>query len=137
MSKQSARDNDAPLSLMLRRAENILRQRLQPALEVEGLGFEHWQIMAVLLARPGIRMSDIAGAAVLPPATLTRHMDRLVEQALVIRRIDQDDKRAIVAALSTRGEKYANLLRAIEQEVIAALGPRHYTSLIGELARLA
>ncbi|HEY3736728.1 MAG TPA: MarR family transcriptional regulator [Jatrophihabitans sp.] len=137
MSKQAAQDSDAALSLILRRAENSLRQRLQPALDVEGLLFEHWQIMAVLLAKPGLRMSAIADAAVLPPATLTRHMDKLVEHALVIRRIDPDDKRSTVVALSARGATFAGQLRAVEQELVSSLGPKHYTSLVGELTRLS
>jgi DNA-binding MarR family transcriptional regulator len=92
----------------------MLRLTLAPVLDAEELLFEHWQIMAVLLARPGLRMSELAEAAVLPAASLTRHMDRLVERAVVIRRIDPDDKRSIVAALSVMGQALAQRLSQLE-----------------------
>jgi len=127
----------ASLSLLLKHADRALRQRLQPVLDAEDLLVEHWQIMAVLLAQPGLRMSDIAGAAVVPAATLTRHMDRLVERALVVRRIDPDDKRRVVAALSPMGERLAQRLRTEEQAVEVALavglGQRRYAGLVREL----
>jgi DNA-binding MarR family transcriptional regulator len=109
-----ARPDDESLSLRLKRAERTLRLTLAPVLDAEELLFEHWQIMAVLLARPGLRMSELAEAAVLPAASLTRHMDRLVERAVVIRRIDPDDKRSIVAALSVMGQALAQRLSQLE-----------------------
>lgn len=109
------------LGLLLRQSEHAIRHVLQPFLDAEDLLFEHWQVLSVLRARPGLRMSEIADAAVLPPATLTRHMDRLVERALVVRRIDPADKRRVVAALSARGEALASELTEVEREVEAAL----------------
>ena len=69
-----------------------------------------------MLERPGLRMTELAEAAVLPAATLTRHVDRLVERALVIRRIDPDDRRRAVVALSGRGEQMARRLREVESD---------------------
>ena len=103
------------LTLRLKHAEQALRGRLAPMLEAEGITFEHWQILASLLEDPGQRMTELAEASVLPAATLTRHVDKLVERALVVRRIDSDDKRRVVAALSSRGERLARRLRDVEQ----------------------
>jgi DNA-binding MarR family transcriptional regulator len=103
------------LTLRLKRAEHLLRQRLKPALDAEGLHIEHWQILAVLVTRPGLRMSDLSEAAVLPPASLTRHVDKLVERALIIRRIDPNDKRSVVVALSAMGKAVAERLFAVER----------------------
>jgi DNA-binding MarR family transcriptional regulator len=113
--------SEGSLSLRLKRAERTLRLELAPVLDAEYLLFEHWQIMAVLLARPGLRMSELAEAAVLPAASLTRHMDRLVERALVIRRIDPDDKRSIVAALSVMGQALAKRLSKLETKVALSI----------------
>ena len=132
----SLESDDSP-SLLLRRAEHALRMRIQPALDAEGLAFEHWQILAVLLARPGSRMSDIADAAVVPAATLTRHMDRLVERALVVRRIDPGDKRSTVAALSAMGRVLAQSLRELERAGVSSLAEgsadSRIAALVGEL----
>lgn len=123
------------LALQLRRGAHELGQRLIPSLHEHGLSPEHWQIVSVLLARPGIGMSELAAAAVLPAATLTRHMDRLVERALVVRRIDPADKRRVVAALSPRGHAIASTIRAaehrIEQEWVARLDPATRAALTG------
>jgi DNA-binding MarR family transcriptional regulator len=114
------RAEDVSVSLRVKRAEQMVRAHLAPVLDAEGLLFEHWQIMAALSARPGLRMRDLAEAAVLPPASLTRHMDRLVERALAIRRIDPDDKRSIIAALSVLGQSLAERLSRLESSL--ALG---------------
>jgi DNA-binding MarR family transcriptional regulator len=130
------RTEHVSLSLLLKRSEHALRQRLQPTLDAEELLFEQWQIVAVLAEQPGLRMSEIADTAVVPAATLTRHMDRLVERALVIRRIDPDDKRRVVAALSPLGHALAERVRGVEQAIEASLanglGGERYDELVRE-----
>jgi len=115
--------DQACLTLRLKQAEHDLRRTMQPVLSGEGLIFEHWQILAVLAEQPGARMSDVAQAAFVAPATLTRYMDRLVEQALVVRRIDPQDKRSAVVALSVRGDALAARLRRLEQQALPAWLP--------------
>lgn len=115
--------DDVSLTLRLKRAEHELRRTMQEVLSAEGLLFEHWQIIAVLSERPGSRMSDIAQAALLPPATLTRYMDRLVDRALVIRRIDPRDKRRAIVALSALGADLAGRLHRIERQALPSWLP--------------
>lgn len=107
----------ASLAVLLRHAENRIRERLQPALSEAGLTLDHWRILSVLHERPGLRMTAIAAAAVVPNATLTRHVDALVERSLVVRRIDPEDKRRVAAALSARGEALVARLREEERAV--------------------
>ena len=104
-------------TLRLKRAELSMRRSLGPVLDAEHVTFEHWQVLAALLEHPGIRMTDLAEAAVLPAATLTRHVDRLVERALIIRRVDPADRRRAVVALSARGEHLATRLHELESRV--------------------
>ena len=106
-------------SLRLRRAEHALRRRLPPVLDEHEIGFEHWLVLAALAESPGLRMSDLAETSVLPPATLTRHVDRLIERALVVRRIDAEDRRIVLVALSSRGEGLAAQLLAVEEHAQA------------------
>ena len=109
-------------TLRLKQAELFLRRALGHVLEAEDITFEQWQVLAALLERPGIRMTDLAEAAVLPAATLTRHVDRLVERALVIRRVDPGDKRSAVVALSSRGKHLAGRLRQLESNADVSTG---------------
>ncbi len=111
------------LAVRVRQVEAGLRRVLQPILDEQGLAMDHWRIIAVIGDEPGLTMSEIATAAVVPAASLTRHVDRLVAQGIVVRRIDPDDRRRAVAALSPHGAAYADRLRAAERSVApGALG---------------
>lgn len=131
----------AGLSLLLKHAEQAIRQRMQPTLDQHGLTYDHWRILAVLELQPGLAMSTIADAAVVPAATLTRLVDRLTETAMVVRRIDRADKRRALVALSPRGESVTADLRAVEDrmaaEVAAALGAERAAALQRDLTVLA
>lgn len=131
----------AGLSLLLKHAEQAVRQRLQPVLDAYGITWDHWRILAVLEVQPGLTMSTIADAAVVPAATLTRLVDRLAEIALVVRRIDRADKRRALVALSPRGADVAAAIREVEDrvtaELAAALGPERSAALHRDLAVFA
>ncbi|NIK58462.1 MarR family winged helix-turn-helix transcriptional regulator [Kribbella shirazensis] len=109
------------LLLALKRAEREIELGLQPLLDEFGLTIEQWRIMAVLRDEPGQPMSVLAESAVLPAASLTRHVDKLVERGLVLRRIHPDDKRRIVTALSPVGgtvaDRLADVQRSLEADV--------------------
>lgn len=115
------------VALVLKRAEQAVRERVQPLLDESGLSLEHWRILAVLHDQPGLPMSPLAEGAVVPAATLTRHVDKLVELGLVVRRIDPADRRRAVTALAPRGATYVARLRDAEREaeqsVLAAIVP--------------
>jgi len=139
-ASSDAAHGGAGLSLLIKHADHAIRLRLQPLLDEVDLSLEHWRIMAVLLVRPGLGMSTIADAAVVPAATLTRLMDKLVERGVVVRHIDPADKRRVVAALAPRGEVLAIRLRdeerAIEATFVEALGGERFGTLVSELSLL-
>ncbi len=123
---------EGSLTLRLRQAEGALRRLVQPALDAEQLSFEHWQVVSALRVRPGMTMSELAQVAVLPPATVTRYVDALVSRALVLRRIDADDKRRVVVALSARGTELVDRLAAAERDAETALGDALVRDLLGQ-----
>lgn len=114
--------SEAGLTLRLRQAEWAIRQVVQPSLDAEQLSFEHWQLLAALRSLPGMTMSELAQAAVMPPATVTRYVDALVARALVVRRVDATDRRRVVVALSTLGAALVDRLAAVEEQAAASLG---------------
>jgi DNA-binding MarR family transcriptional regulator len=109
------------LLLLLKRAERQLELGLQPLLDEFALTIEQWRIMSALHEEPGQPMSVLAESAVLPAASLTRHVDKLVERGLVVRRIHPDDKRRIVTALSPVGTTVADRLAATQRTLEADL----------------
>ena len=100
--------------VQLRQEEAELQVRLAPLLDERGLLPEHWRIIAVVDDHPGLPMATVGASAVVPAATLTRHVDKLVELGIVVRHIDPHDRRRVVLALSPRGRQYAARLRAAE-----------------------
>ncbi|MFL6106144.1 MAG: MarR family winged helix-turn-helix transcriptional regulator [Marmoricola sp.] len=128
------------LVVLLRYCENKVRQRLQPLLDDVGLSHEHWRIMALLHDQPGIGAGAIARGAVLPSASVTRHVDKLVERGMVIRRVDAADKRRVVTALSPRGREIAETLlaeeHAVEETIAAGLGGERFKALARDLGML-
>lgn len=128
------------LVVLLRSCENLVRRRLQPFLAEVDLTPEHWRVLALLHEQPGMGAGAIAKGAVLPSASVTRHVDRLVERGLVVRKVDPADRRRVVLALSPRGSDVAERLlaeeRAVEETIAAGLGAERFKALSRDLGML-
>ncbi|WP_020389580.1 MarR family winged helix-turn-helix transcriptional regulator [Kribbella catacumbae] len=128
------------LLLLLKQAERRIEHQMLPILAEFDLSLEQWRVMSALADEPGLPMSTLATTAVLPNASLTRHVDKLVERGLVVRRIHPDDRRRVVTALSPVGTTVAERLRAEEQRIEAAiaaeLGDDRLQGLAGGLRQL-
>jgi DNA-binding MarR family transcriptional regulator len=74
---------------------------------VEGFGVTEgdYAVLASLSEAPGrrMRMCDLAAALHLSPSGLTRRLDGLVRQGLVVREPSVDDRRVTLAVLSAAG----------------------------------
>jgi DNA-binding MarR family transcriptional regulator len=103
---------------LLTRAERLAARRLQSVLDEHGCSLDAWRVLSLLSDGEGHYMTAVAEAAFLPPATLTKLVDHLVDQNLVYRRVDPLDRRRILAHLTPRGETY---WRRIGREVRASL----------------
>ncbi|MFF0268228.1 MarR family winged helix-turn-helix transcriptional regulator [Kribbella sp. NPDC004536] len=122
--------------LLLKRIERELERGLQPLLGEFGLTVEQWQIMAALRTEPGQPMSVLAQSAVLPAASLTRHVDKLVERGLVLRRVHPSDKRRVLTALSPVGGTVADRLAETQRELEGLLS-KYFQMEIQELSSSA
>ncbi|MEU2267432.1 MarR family transcriptional regulator [Streptomyces olindensis] len=91
---------------LLTRAERLAARRLQAVLAEEGCSLDAWRVLALLSDGEGHHMTAIAEAAFLPPPTLTKLVDQLVDQNLVHRRVDPFDRRRVLARLTPRGQEY-------------------------------
>jgi MarR family transcriptional regulator, organic hydroperoxide resistance regulator len=94
------------LMQLLTRAERLLGRRLLSVLTGEGCSLEAWRVISLLADGAGHPMTELAERAALPPGTLTKLMDGLVEDNLVYRRVDELDRRRIRAYLSPRGRRF-------------------------------
>ncbi|MCG5446586.1 MarR family winged helix-turn-helix transcriptional regulator [Micromonospora sp. NIE79] len=97
----------APADLLrsLTRAERLLSRRLSAVLADDAISIEAWRVLCLLADGQGHPMSEVSAEASLPPGTLTKLVDQLVDRNLVFRRIDPIDRRRIRAYLTARGRR--------------------------------
>lgn len=125
MSPETTQRAEA-VGLLLHRAERAAARHVENALAGRAT-MEQWRVLDLLSDGAGRPMSEIAGHAQVPAPTLTKIVDRLVDAALVHRRVDDGDRRRILVFLSEHGrERHAGLAPAVadaERRIADALGP--------------
>ena len=110
------------LAEALSRAEHRVSQRISAALQAEGMSLEQWRVLSLLADGAGHTMSDIARHVMLPAATVTRVIDRLVEVNLVYRRGDLGDRRRVLVFASPRGRsRHRKLASTVDREEAALM----------------
>jgi DNA-binding MarR family transcriptional regulator len=106
---------------LLTRAERLLARRLAALLEAEGHSAEAWRVITLLADGEGHFMTELSEQAFLPPASLTRLIDHLVEENLLYRRGDDVDRRRIRAHLTARGHRFHQRISAEFAASLSAL----------------
>ncbi|MFI0412359.1 MarR family winged helix-turn-helix transcriptional regulator [Actinomadura sp. 3N508] len=117
MTTTGMAQDELDLPRMLARVERGIAARLAAALKTAGSTVEEWRVISLLADGAGHTMTEIAEFALLPAPTLTKVIDRLVSAGLVFRRVDDADRRRVLAFLSEHGRETADeLTAAIEAE---------------------
>jgi DNA-binding MarR family transcriptional regulator len=109
------------LMQLLTHAERLLAQRLTVILQAEGHTLDAWRVITALADGRGHFMTELADRAFLPPASLTRLVDHLVDENLLYRRVDDVDRRRIRAYLTPRGQRFYQRIGREVQGSLAAL----------------
>jgi MarR family transcriptional regulator, organic hydroperoxide resistance regulator len=129
------------LGLLVAQVGHRMVRLVEKALGDGGLTIEQWRVLGLLADGAGHPMSEIAQHAMVPPPTLTKIVDRLVDVALVYRRPDEADRRRVLAFLSDHGRvTYATLAPQVEQaelELVGELSSADYAQLQHLLMRIA
>jgi DNA-binding MarR family transcriptional regulator len=104
-SAAPARPGAPPHALpdLLSQVENLVSRRVEAALGPDGPNLDQWRVLTLLADGTGHPMSEIAAHAMVPAPTLTKIVDRLVDRALVYRRVDDADRRRVLVFLSEHG----------------------------------
>ena len=128
------------LAQLLSQAERHFRRELERVLDSQGSTIEQWRTLALLMDGASHTMSEITEHALLPAATSTRVIDRMVAQNLVYRKVDPVDRRRVLVCATSRGEAlYSELRTRIEVERDAILAEidsdevAQLTALLGTL----
>lgn len=111
-------------------ASTRLFERLDAELEAgAGLSLADYEILAHLAEAPGgMRMTDLAGRALVSRSGLTRRVDRLACSGLVDRRACPTDRRGVLAVLTEAGR--ARLEAAAPTHVAGVR--RHFIDAVGD-----
>jgi MarR family transcriptional regulator, organic hydroperoxide resistance regulator len=87
------------LSHLLTQANRHLNRQLS----AEGVSIDQWRLMKVLSASGGLTMGKLAEELALNNPSVTKLVDRMMEDALVYRVPDPDDRRKVRMFLSDKG----------------------------------
>jgi DNA-binding MarR family transcriptional regulator len=128
------------VAYLLAEAEQAVNRGLAEVLAAEGTTVEQWRILRALSDGHGHSMGELALAVLMPHPTLTKAVDRLIDDALVYRRQDDADRRRVAVFLADRGqEMLLRLDRQAEEHhrtIEAAYGAQRTERLMRELGRL-
>lgn len=99
----------------------LIRKRIGQAFEADGLAFtpEDWAVLLVLKGQSGATMSELSDITFRDKTTMTRQVDRLARQGLVVRRESQHDRRSTHLFLTDTGEAAFLELAVHAQDLIA------------------
>jgi DNA-binding MarR family transcriptional regulator len=117
------------LLYLLTRAERLLARRLSALLDDEGCSLDAWRVITLLADRSRF-MTELSELAFLPPGSLTRLIDHLVEENLVYRRGDDLDRRRIKVHLTARGRR---LHQRVDERIAAGLADVPLEDSLGAL----
>lgn len=109
-----------PLGRLLSAASRSVERAWAEALESRGL--THAGLIVLHFVELGFRsQTDLARMAQVEAQTMSRTVDRLEREGLVIREPDRDDRRRHVVAITPRGRSAFEAVRGLEDEVFPAV----------------
>jgi DNA-binding MarR family transcriptional regulator len=117
---------DLDLARLLTIVERGVVARLAETLKQDGTTIEEWRVLRLLADGEGHAMTEIADYALLPAPSLTKLVDRMVSQNLVLRRADDVDRRRVLVFASERGtqalRRFDETAERVYGDIVEALG---------------
>ena len=117
-----------------------MRARLESRLANAGASLPMWGVLSCAIEEEGLSQRQLAERMGIEAATLTRHLDRLEGDGLIVRRRDSDDRRILrvfptPAARSLHG-RMAEVAISLDADLTAGLSREELAELRRLLARL-
>jgi MarR family transcriptional regulator for hemolysin len=134
------RPSGTPIGLHLAHSAKHVGRAFNDALAEVGGSMPMWFILTNLHGDEWRTQHDLARALHIEGPTLTRHLDGLEEDGLVVRRRDPSDRRAVSVELTDAGRtKHAEMLRAVQsfnRRLLAGFDAEEIEELRALLSRL-
>lgn len=96
-------------------ANHVLELDLAARLKPIGLTVDQFRILWCLSERGSLPMGELAAIVLLEPANLTKVIDRMVSESLVMRVPDEKDRRRVLVTLAPRGRDLQSGFDAISK----------------------
>jgi len=116
-------DNSLPYLLTV--AAHAASDSFNEVLRLRGVSVPVWRVLAVLLERPGTKVTDLSRRCLLQQPTMTKLLDRMARDRLVQRSTSNEDHRVVHVTLTTGGMALAAALVEAAKQHEAALIARH------------
>jgi MarR family 2-MHQ and catechol resistance regulon transcriptional repressor len=124
MAEAPSKSSGVHLWLVLMKAHRALSRHAMRSIEPSGLGFSDFAVLEVLLNKGPQKVNDIGRRVDLTSGSITTAIDRLEKRGLVVRGLDDEDRRSRIVRLTPEGrariaETFAEHAAALE---VAASG---------------
>lgn len=91
------------LAYLLARASHLVSSEFHARLAAAGIAVPVWRVLAVLYDRDDLVIGTLARMVLLKQPTLSKVLDRMIADGLVIRSPATDDRRRVHVAITARG----------------------------------
>lgn len=113
------------LGYLIARANRMVEEDLARRLQPGGLAVEHFRVLKALEQDGMLPMGELAAKVLVEPATLTKIIDRMTADNLVLRLPDPRDRRKVMVSLAPGGvtmcRDLLNISDAHEEHIAQAL----------------
>ena len=103
MADAPSKDSGVHLWLVLMKAHRALSRHTMRSIEPSGLGFSDFAVLEVLLNKGPQKVNDIGRRVDLTSGSITTAVDRLEKRGLVVRGLDDEDRRSRIVRLTPAG----------------------------------
>lgn len=112
------------LATSIMRVQQLLIAEFDRVLRPFGITFARYEVLVLLsFSRTGrLALSRIGERLMVHPTSVTNAIDRLVEQGLVRRDVDETDRRRVLASLTPEGKRVLKRSTAALMEIDFGLG---------------
>ena len=116
---------DEFLPYLMNQITNLWNRNLKSALKRSSVNVKQFRVLAVLLRRPGLSLTELAEKTAIDQPTLSRMIDQLSELGLLKRETAKNDGRLLRLSVTAKGET--------QIENLWPVAWKHYRIGVGEL----
>ena len=131
---------DEPLGRQLAATGRLVQDRFDGCLAQHGASLATWMVLRSVEHEEGLSQRELATRVRVEGPTLVRHLDRMEQDGLVVRRRDERDRRVVRVCLTEAGHaRHAELRRvaaAVDAQLRALLTRDEAATLEGLLHRI-